>query len=90
VRAVVRGPRRRGRAVVRRRAAKSQGPGVRDHLGCDVEGGGDGAEVGGGVEGGGDIEVGQPDGAKPNFTMIRVSCRWGYFPYTRYYWYQLT
>jgi hypothetical protein len=89
VRVVVGGPRRRGRAVVRHRAAKSQGPGVRD-LGCDVEGGGDGAEVGGDVEGGGGAEVGQPDGAKPNFTMIRVSCRWGYFPYTWYYWYRLT
>jgi hypothetical protein len=36
-----------------------------------------------GIEGGG-AEVGQPNGAKPNFTMIRVSCRWGYSPYTRY------
>jgi hypothetical protein len=48
-----------------------------------IEGGGGSAEVGGGVEGG-DAEVEQPDGAKPNFTVIRVSCRWGYSPYTRY------
>jgi hypothetical protein len=47
-----------------------------------VEGGG-GSGEGGGVEGGG-TEVGQPDGKKPNFTVIRVSRRWGYSPYTRY------
>jgi hypothetical protein len=58
--------------------------------GCGMEGGGSGAEVGGGINGGGDAEVGQPDGAKPNFTMIRVLRRWGYSPYTRYYWYRLT
>jgi hypothetical protein len=40
-------------------------------------------EVGGGGEGG-NAEVGQPDGAKPNFTVIRVSRLWGYSPYTRY------
>jgi hypothetical protein len=39
--------------------------------------------LGGGIEGGG-AEVGQPDGAKSNFTAIRVSRRWGYSPYTRY------
>jgi hypothetical protein len=42
-----------------------------------VEGGG------GGIEGG-SAEVGQPDGAKPNFTVIRV-LRWRrYSPYTWY------
>jgi hypothetical protein len=46
-------------------------------------GGGGGAEGGGGVEGGG-AKVGQPDGAKQNFTVIRVSRRRGYSPYTRY------
>jgi hypothetical protein len=55
-----------------------------------VEGGEGDAEVGGGGEGGGGsaevdgAEVGQPDGAKPNFTVIRVSRRRGYSPYTRY------
>jgi hypothetical protein len=43
----------------------------------------DGGVEGGGIEGGG-VEVGQPDGAKQNFTVIRVSHRWGYSPYTRY------
>jgi hypothetical protein len=42
-----------------------------------------GIEGGGGVEGGG-AEVGQPNDAKPNFTMIRVLRRRGYSPYTRY------
>jgi hypothetical protein len=42
-----------------------------------IEGGG------GGVEGGG-AEVGQPNGVKKNFTVIRVSRRRGYSPYTRY------
>jgi hypothetical protein len=40
-----------------------------------------------GIEGGGDIEggkLGQPNGANQNFTVIRVSRRWGYSPYTRY------
>jgi hypothetical protein len=41
--------------------------------GGDVEGGG---VEGGRVEGGG-AKVGQPDGAKPNFTVIRVSRRRG-------------
>jgi hypothetical protein len=40
-----------------------------------------GIEGGGGVEGG---KLGQPDGTNPNFTVIKVSCRWGYSPYTRY------
>jgi hypothetical protein len=40
-------------------------------------------EVGGGGEGG-DAEVGQPDGAKPNFTVIRVSRRQGYSPYSTF------
>jgi hypothetical protein len=52
--------------------------------GRGVEGGGGSTEVGDGIEGGGGTEVGQPDGTKLNFTMIRVSCRWGYSPYTRY------
>jgi hypothetical protein len=51
---------------------------------------GRGVEGGDGVEGGGDTELGQSDGVKPNFTVIRILCRWGYSPYTRYYWYQLT
>jgi hypothetical protein len=58
-----------------------------------VVGGGSGIEVGGikgGIEGGspvyeegsGGAEVGQPDGAKPRDSAIRVS-RWrGYCPYT--------
>jgi hypothetical protein len=49
----------------------------------DEVGDGDGIEGGCDVEGG-DIEVGQPDDAKPNFTVIRVSRRRGYSPYTRY------
>jgi hypothetical protein len=52
----------------------------------EVEGGGvegGGTEGGGGVEGGG-AEVGQPDGAQKNFTVVRVSRRRGYSPYTRY------
>jgi hypothetical protein len=68
-------------------------------VGGGVEGGGSGAEVGSGVEGGsaevgggvmgggvegGGAEVGQPDGAKLNFTTIRVSCRRGYSPYTQH------
>jgi hypothetical protein len=60
-----------------------EGGGVGAEVGASVEGGGSGAEVGGGVEGGG-VEVGQPDGTKPNFTAIRVSRRRGYSPYTRY------
>jgi hypothetical protein len=62
--------------------------------GRGIEGGGGGTEVGGGVEGGdtevgsgvegGGAEVGQPDGTKPNFTVIRVSRRRGYSPYTWY------
>jgi hypothetical protein len=40
-------------------------------------------EGGGGVEGG-DAEVGQPDGTKKFFTVIRVSRRRGYSPYTQY------
>jgi hypothetical protein len=44
----------------------------------DVEGGSPAYE-----EGGGDAKVGQPDGAKPRDSAIRVS-RWrGYSPYTR-------
>jgi hypothetical protein len=50
--------------------------------GGGIEGGGD-IKGGGGVEGGG-VEVGQPDGAKKNFTVIRVSHLRGYSPYTRY------
>jgi hypothetical protein len=61
--------------------------GARAVEGGSVEGGGGveggGAEGGSGVEGGG-AEVGQPDGAKENFTVIRVSCRRGYSSYTRY------
>jgi hypothetical protein len=38
-----------------------------------------GVKGGGGVEGG---KIGQPDGAKPNFTAIRVSRRRGYSAYT--------
>jgi hypothetical protein len=34
--------------------------------------------------GGRRVEDGQPDGAKANFTAIRVSRRRGYSPYTRY------
>jgi hypothetical protein len=37
----------------------------------------------GGVEGGGGAEVGQSDGAKQNFTVIRVLRQRGYSPYTR-------
>jgi hypothetical protein len=40
-----------------------------------------------GVEGGGGVEgrkIGQLDGAKPNFTAIRVLRWWGYSLYTRY------
>jgi hypothetical protein len=44
----------------------------------------DGVEGGGGSVEGGGAEVGQPGGLKPNFTMIRVSRRQGYSPYTRY------
>jgi hypothetical protein len=40
-----------------------------------------GVEGGGGVEGG---KIGQPDDVKPNFITIRVSCRRGSSPYTRY------
>jgi hypothetical protein len=58
------------------------------NVGNGVEGGGGSAEVGSGVEvggvEGGSAEVGQPDGAKPNFTVIRVSRQRGYSPYTRY------
>jgi hypothetical protein len=46
-------------------------------VGSDIVGGG------GAVKGGG-TEVGQPDGTKPNFNVIRVSCQLGYSPYTRY------
>jgi hypothetical protein len=46
-----------------------------------VEGGDRGIEGGGGAEGG---KLGQPNGANQNFTVIRVSRRWGYSPYTRY------
>jgi hypothetical protein len=56
--------------------------------GGGVEGGDNSAEVGGGIEGGGveggGGEVVQPDGAKQNFTMIRVSHGRGYSRYTRY------
>jgi hypothetical protein len=45
--------------------------------GGGVEGGG------GGIEGGG-VEVGQPDGAKQNFTVIRVLHWRDYSHYTRY------
>jgi hypothetical protein len=41
------------------------------------------AEGGGGVEGG-SAEVGQPDGAQKKITVVRVSRRRGYSPYTRY------
>jgi hypothetical protein len=40
-----------------------------------------------GIEGGGSTEgekLGQPNGTNQNFTVIRVSRRWGYSPYTRY------
>jgi hypothetical protein len=60
---------------VGRPGAKGRASGI---WGRNVEGGG------GGVEGGGGTEVGQPDGAKPNFTAIRVLRRWGYSPYTWY------
>jgi hypothetical protein len=46
-----------------------------------VEGGERGTEGGGGTEGG---KLGQSDGANQNFTVIRVSHRRGYSPYTRY------
>jgi hypothetical protein len=51
----------------------------------EVEGGGaeGGVDGGGGVEGGG-AEVGQPDGAQIFFTVVRVSRRRGYSPYTWY------
>jgi hypothetical protein len=81
---VVGGPRRRGCAVVRRRGEESGvgRSGARGRAsgiwGRDKEGGG------GGIEGGGSVEVGKPDGAKLNFTAIRVSCRRGYSPYTWY------
>jgi hypothetical protein len=58
-----------------------KGGGSGAEVGGSVEGGGDGAEVGGSVVGGG-AEVGQPDGAKPNFTVIRVLHRRGFSPYT--------
>jgi hypothetical protein len=84
------GPRRRGRAVVGRRGEESgvKRSGARGRAsgiwGRGVEGGGGGAEVGGNIEGGGGAEVGQPDDAKPNFTVISISRRRGYSPYTRY------
>jgi hypothetical protein len=83
-------PGARGRALgIWGRGVEGGGGGA--ELGSGVEGGGGGGtELGGGVEGGGGTEVGQPDGAKLNFTTIRVSRRWGYSPYTRYYWYRLT
>jgi hypothetical protein len=68
-----------------------EGGGGGAKVGSGIEGGsvdGGGAKVGGGVEvggvEGGGVEVGQPDSAKPNFTVIRVSRRQGYSPYTRY------
>jgi hypothetical protein len=64
----------------RRRGIEGGGGGTK---GGGIEGGSAGAEVGSGIEGGG-AEVGQPDGVKPNFTVIRVSRRRGYSPYTRY------
>jgi hypothetical protein len=76
---------RRMKKVVRRCSGFSNG---------GIEGGGGGIEGGGvkgGVEGGsptyeeggGDVEVGQPDDAKPRDSAIRVSRRRGYSPYTR-------
>jgi hypothetical protein len=73
-----------------------EGGGGGAKVGSGIEGGsvdGGGAKVGGGVEvggvegggvEGGCVEVGQSDSAKPNFTVIRVSRRQGYSPYTRY------
>jgi hypothetical protein len=56
--------------------------------GGDIKGGGGSAEVGSGIDkgnvDGGGAKVGHPDGAKPNFTTIRVLCWWGCSPYTRY------
>jgi hypothetical protein len=55
---------------------------------CSSEEAEDGGVKGGGLEGGGGgiegggAKVGQPNGAKPNFTVIRVSRRRGYSPYT--------
>jgi hypothetical protein len=94
------GPRRQGRVVVRRRGRGEESsverPGARGWASGiwahDIDGGS--TEVGDGVEGGDSVErggievggakVGQPDGAKPNFTAIRVLRRRGYSPYTRY------
>jgi hypothetical protein len=68
------------RAVARRGSSEEvEDGGVK---GGSFERGGGGIE-GGGVEGGG-TAVGQPDGAKPNFTVIRVSRQQGYSPYTQY------
>jgi hypothetical protein len=71
-----------------------EGGGGGAEVGGGVEGGGGSIEVGGGVKGGsveigggiegGGAEVGQRDGVKSNFTMVRVSHRRGYSPYTRY------
>jgi hypothetical protein len=66
---------------VKRPGARGRASGI---WGRGVEGGGGGAEVGDNIEGGGGAEVGQSDGTKPNFTVIRVSRRRGYSPYTRY------
>jgi hypothetical protein len=81
---VVGGPRHRGRAVVGRRGEESGvgRPGARGRAswiwGHGMEGGDDGVEGAGGAEGG------QPNGAKANFTAIRVSHRRGYSSYTWY------
>jgi hypothetical protein len=72
---------RRSGEVTARSPEKGGSGGV--EVGGDVEGGGGIIEGGGGVEGGGGAELGQPDGAKWNFTAIRVSRRRGYSPYTR-------
>jgi hypothetical protein len=66
---------------VRRPGARGRALGIWGH---GMEGGGGGAEIGSGVEGAGGAKGGQPDGAKLNFTVIRV-LRWrGYSSYTRY------
>jgi hypothetical protein len=51
-----------------------------------IEGGGDSAEGGSGVEG---RKIVQPNGAKSNFTTIRVSHRGLLLLYPVHYWYRL-
>jgi hypothetical protein len=67
-------------AMARRQGRQRRDRGRR-HRWRGVEGGSGGTDGGGGVEGG---KIGQPDRAKPNFTVIRVSCQWCYSPSTRY------